>query len=201
MNPSEACDFISRKPGAIASLLLFVALGEARRHKWHESQRLGRDAGQQSVIEWFRKNWSAWYRDHWVEHVCGKKFWQEFGVAGFDVPNKPCPNEELLKDIIDHVSQYGENLGIIIWATESNQDMSQVLEILRMMDINGKRAEFDESRISLLSDAMDEADRYKWIISEKAGRDLGDEAVLEWFRLYWSEWYNKVISRESSFYF
>jgi hypothetical protein len=25
-----------------------------------------------------------------------------------------------------------------------------------------------------------EIDRYKWIESEKAGRDLGDEAVFEW---------------------
>ena len=38
---------------------------------------------------------------------------------------------------------------------------------------------------SLLEHAGQEAAEYKWLASEKAGRDLGDEAVREWERLYW----------------
>ncbi|NOX55306.1 MAG: hypothetical protein GXP27_12890 [Planctomycetes bacterium] len=38
---------------------------------------------------------------------------------------------------------------------------------------------------SLYEEAWKEADRYKWIQSEKQGRDLGDVALKEWFRKYW----------------
>lgn len=195
MDSSEACNLISRRPQAMASLLLFVAMQEARRYKWEESQKVGHDLGSQYIVDWFRRNWASWYRDHWVEHVCGKKFWEDFADQEFGLANKPHPNEILLKEIISHVSRYGENLGIIIWANNTHQDMKQVLQILRMMDINGRRAEYDESRIYLLASAMDEADKYKWIQSEKAGRDLGDVAVLEWFRTHWLEWYLKITSR------
>ena len=33
-----------------------------------------------------------------------------------------------------------------------------------------------------------EALKYKWIASEKAGRDLGDAAVAEWLKLHWPGW-------------
>lgn len=38
---------------------------------------------------------------------------------------------------------------------------------------------------SLRDDAFREADRHKWIESQKHGRDLGHEAVRDWFRIYW----------------
>ena len=34
---------------------------------------------------------------------------------------------------------------------------------------------------------MEEIRRHKWIESEKAGRDLGSECVLEWIRRYASQ--------------
>lgn len=197
MNPSEACKYLSERPSAIASLLLFVALREARRYKWEESKRLGHDVGQDAVIEWFKKNWPSWYRNHWVAHVCGSEFWEEFGQQDFGLAHRPYPNAILLKDIIDHVSNHGENLGIILWATDSKQDMAKVLEILRMMDINGKRAEMDEAMICLLANAMDEAEKYKWVESERAGKDLGDEAIFEWFRTHWGAWYGQITRHAS----
>src|SRR5207247_516718 len=30
-----------------------------------------------------------------------------------------------------------------------------------------------------------EANAYKWIVSQKAGRDLGDDAIREWVKLHW----------------
>lgn len=38
---------------------------------------------------------------------------------------------------------------------------------------------------SLYSAALEEALRYKWIESQKHGRDLGDAALKEWFRRHW----------------
>ena len=38
---------------------------------------------------------------------------------------------------------------------------------------------------SVYVDGEQEALRYKWIVSEKAGRDLGEDAQREWFRKHW----------------
>ena len=40
----------------------------------------------------------------------------------------------------------------------------------------------------LFDEATREAERYKWIESEKAGRDLGDRALQDWHRSYWRSW-------------
>ena len=177
----------------MASLLLFVALREARRHKWEQSERAGHDLGSKPVLDWFKNNWSSWYRDHWVEHIYGKKFWNEFGEDEFALVDKYKPDEKLVLEIIQHVVNYGENLGIIMWARNTNQNMDQVLTILKQVDINAKRAEIEENYIETLAAAMDEADRYKWIQSEKAGRDLGEAAISEWFIRYWQVWSSKIV--------
>jgi hypothetical protein len=40
-------------------------------------------------------------------------------------------------------------------------------------------------RRSLHEAALAEASRYKWLESEKAGRDLGDSAIRDWVRNHW----------------
>jgi hypothetical protein len=40
-------------------------------------------------------------------------------------------------------------------------------------------------RLSVYADAEQEALRFKWIESEKAGRDLGDAAVRRWVQCHW----------------
>jgi len=104
----------------------------------------------------------------------------------------PCPNRELLSQIIDSVSKYGENLGIVHWATGTNHNVNEVLSLLRMIMINDKRLNIEEAEIKTLSEALDEADKYKWIESEKAGRDLGESVVVEWFRKNWEAYYEKI---------
>lgn len=39
---------------------------------------------------------------------------------------------------------------------------------------------------SVYSDYVAEADRFKWIASEKAGYDLGEAAIRQWVRDHWS---------------
>ncbi|MGL6077006.1 MAG: hypothetical protein ACRC8S_22855 [Fimbriiglobus sp.] len=41
-------------------------------------------------------------------------------------------------------------------------------------------------RCSIYSDCVTEADRFKWIESEKAGRDLGEAAIQGWVHQHWS---------------
>src|SRR5262245_32323639 len=40
-------------------------------------------------------------------------------------------------------------------------------------------------RRSLDVDWVDEADRFKWIESQKAGRDLGEAAIRQWVKDHW----------------
>lgn len=41
------------------------------------------------------------------------------------------------------------------------------------------------STYSVYADSEQEANAYKWIVSQKAGRDLGDDAIREWVKLHW----------------
>ena len=50
----------------------------------------------------------------------------------------------------------------------------------------------EERQQRMLALQREEINRYKWIQSERASRDLGGEAVLEWIQKYaahWREWY------------
>ena len=42
--------------------------------------------------------------------------------------------------------------------------------------------------MSLYEEALREAERHKWIESQKRGRDLGDHAIREWYRLHWPQY-------------
>ena len=44
----------------------------------------------------------------------------------------------------------------------------------------------DANPMSLHAEGEEEARRYKWIMSEKAGRDLGDWAIRCWVREHWN---------------
>ena len=41
-------------------------------------------------------------------------------------------------------------------------------------------------RLSVYDDCEREANQFKWIASEKAGCDLGDEAIKQWVREHWT---------------
>ena len=43
-------------------------------------------------------------------------------------------------------------------------------------------------RYSVYVDSVREAERFKWIESEKAGYDLGEEALKRWVRQYWHQY-------------
>jgi hypothetical protein len=52
----------------------------------------------------------------------------------------------------------------------------------------------EERQAEMLAHEREEILRHKWIESEKAQRDLGAEAVLDWIHRYaaqWREWYQE----------
>ena len=49
----------------------------------------------------------------------------------------------------------------------------------------GAQKELSLAASSLYEEACREAERHKWIESQKQGRDLGEHAIHEWYRNYW----------------
>jgi hypothetical protein len=41
---------------------------------------------------------------------------------------------------------------------------------------------------SIRTDVREHVDRHKWIVSQKAGRDLGQDAVNEWIQQHWYDY-------------
>ncbi len=58
-------------------------------------------------------------------------------------------------------------------------------EELADLFLAGVPEEVAPPRHSVFEEAEQEAMRYKWIESEKAGHDLGDEALRRWARWHW----------------
>ena len=64
------------------------------------------------------------------------------------------------------------------------------MEDINMANLNTNRDEM----VKFLLAEKEEMERYKWIESEKAGRDLGNEAIIDWIHKYAAQFrdsYNK----------
>jgi hypothetical protein len=174
--------------------LLLLALIEARKYRWQKSIAKNQDAGEDSICEWFRLYWRPWYRQHWVDHLKGCHYYEGFSADEFNITSTETEDRALVQTIVEHLTEEGndgENLGIIFWANEIRTDMHKVIEFLRKIHINDKRFAWDAESLKIVCFALREADQYKWIESQKAGCDLGEAAIYEWFKLYWNEWKNK----------
>ncbi|MBN1258022.1 MAG: response regulator [Planctomycetes bacterium] len=116
------------------------AIREAARHKWIESEKAGRDLGENAIREWHRNYWRFWCRERWVEHLRGDRFWIEldqndYGILCRDFQD----NMELAEKILEKIRTGGENLDIIQWAAEENYDHNAVIQVLETLDINARR--------------------------------------------------------------
>src|SRR5262249_34692327 len=56
---------------------------EAKRFKWIESEKAGRDLGDQAEYQWFRQHWCGYLRAKWLEHLQGKNYWKELDRNDF----------------------------------------------------------------------------------------------------------------------
>lgn len=125
------------------SQLFRLAQLEAEKHKWIESQKAGRDLGEAALRDWSRRYWWRWCRDRWIEHLSGERFWSELDQQDFGLLKRDFhPNTYLIEEITTRIKTGGENLDIIQWAQSSEQDLKQVLEILKLLDINSRRLTF-----------------------------------------------------------
>ena len=113
---------------------------EALRHKWIESEKAGRDLGQEAIRAWVRQHWWGYLRARWIEHIQGTRFWIELDRDDFGLLQKEFRDDPILLDrILDRVKSGMENLDIILWAQEWNLPMDRVIHILERLDINSRR--------------------------------------------------------------
>ncbi len=114
---------------------------EAQRHKWIESEKAGRDLGEWAIRCWVREHWNGFLRARWLEHLQGRNFWIELDHNDFGLLQREFTDSDLIEDILDMLKSGQENLNVLNWAIDHHLPMSDVLEILEMLDINSRRIE------------------------------------------------------------
>jgi hypothetical protein len=114
---------------------------EAQRHKWIESEKAGRDLGEWAIRCWVRMHWNGFLRERWLEHLQGSNFWIELDHNDYGLLQRAFQDSDLIEDILGMLKSGLENLNVLNWAIDKNLPMSEVLEILEMLDINSRRIE------------------------------------------------------------
>jgi hypothetical protein len=113
---------------------------EANRFKWIESEKAGRDLGEQAIRRWVQDHWWGYLRARWLEHLQGKQFWEELDRGDFGLLQQRFQDNALLLDrILDRLKSGQENLDIILWALDWGVNVNDVCTILQALDINSRR--------------------------------------------------------------
>jgi hypothetical protein len=117
---------------------------EALRHKWIESEKAGRDLGDQAIRQWIARHWHSFLRERWIEHLEGCLFWAEFDPDDFGLLQHEFLDSKVRDEILRRIKSGGENLDILCWSHErklGRDERWDVLRILERLDINSRRLE------------------------------------------------------------
>jgi hypothetical protein len=137
---------MSDKSAAAALSLYEEAYKEAQRHKWIESQKQGRDLGDNALREWYRVHWHGYCRCKRLEHLQGSRCWREFGNDNFgQLYSLILRGDPLVEWVLDRYDAGMENLDIITWAYDWGLPIHRVVDILMQIDMN--RARLDPDRL------------------------------------------------------
>ncbi len=146
MLSSMSGQFLETFPEAQMSLQRF-GREEAQRFKWIQSEKEGRDLGDQAIKLWVLQHWNGFLRQRWLEHLQGKTCWIELQKEDFGLLQRRFRTSPLINPILDRLKVLKENLDIILWAQDffSLSEMQDVLDILEELDVNSCRirCEFD----------------------------------------------------------
>lgn len=111
---------------------------EVDRHKWIESQKLGRDLGEVAVRDWFRRYWPIYCRVARLEHVAGLRYWREFPADDFRLLERLQDPEhhEAVAWIMPLAWEGKENLNLIDGAIENGLPLDRVMRVLTALHLN-----------------------------------------------------------------
>src|SRR3954454_962177 len=73
---------------------------EAKRYKWIESEKAGRDLGEAAIINWVHQHWNGFLRARWLEHLQGRTFWIELDHNDFGLLQNEFRDSELIEEIL-----------------------------------------------------------------------------------------------------
>ncbi|MCS6978175.1 MAG: hypothetical protein NZM31_14375 [Gemmatales bacterium] len=113
---------------------------EAHVYKWIESEKAGKDLGDDAIRRWVKEHWWGYLRARWIEHLQGRRFWMELDRNDFGLLQREFREDQLLLDcILDRIKAGYENLDILLWARTFGMPMDRVFYILERIDINSRR--------------------------------------------------------------
>src|SRR3954468_19091035 len=92
---------------------------EAKRHKWIESEKAGRDLGEWAIRCWIKQHWNGFLRERWLEHLEGRTFWIEMDHNDFGLLQHAFPSSALFEEILSRLKKGQENLEILNWAIDA----------------------------------------------------------------------------------
>lgn len=115
------------------------ARDEADKHKWIESERIGRDLGHQAIEEWYRRFWSKYCRARRLEHLIGVQQFIEFADHEFgrleEMYQMVMSGNEQLKDLIAKFENGWENLQFMTWVHKEHMNCDEIKEIILLLEI------------------------------------------------------------------
>jgi hypothetical protein len=83
---------------------------------------------------------TRWLRARLVEHWRGERYWEDLDHGDFGLLQRPWhPDATLVADVVALLACGNENLTVIAWALETRRPLDQVVAILTVLDINGRR--------------------------------------------------------------
>jgi hypothetical protein len=112
-----------------------------RIHKWIESEKAGRDLGEEAVRCWIKKHWNGYLRSRWLEHLQGIRHWIELDQDDFGLLLTHFGQLPLVAEIVEQLKNRGENLSIFVWGHKTGQDMEMVIKVLEVLKVNSRRIE------------------------------------------------------------
>ncbi len=115
---------------------------EAQKYKWIESEKAGRDLGEEAVRKWMHCHWNGYLRARWIEHLQGTRFWVELDRGDYGLLQHRFQDESdalLLDRLLDRLKAGQENLDILRWALDWGVSTRRVIFMLEVLDINSRR--------------------------------------------------------------
>src|SRR5215472_6200755 len=76
---------------------------EAKRYKWIESEKAGRDLGEWAIRCWVREHWNGFLRARWLEHLQGRTYWIELDHNDFGLLQREFRDSPLINDIVQRL--------------------------------------------------------------------------------------------------
>jgi len=118
-----------------------LACREADAFKWLESERHGYDVGPIAHREWCRRFWGIFCRYRRVEHLLGTRRIREFDDASFGSLNDPSVLQRpVVRFVMERFADEGwENLHFVFWAHRHGFALTELHEVLSVIDVNSAR--------------------------------------------------------------